>query len=49
MTPDAVAHAAKAVLNQLAERRKSNVESQKHAIKPRKLINHFNYYGGLSI
>lgn len=45
MTPDAVEQAAKAVLNQLAERRKTNVESQKNDIKPSKLINHFNYYG----
>ena len=45
MTPEAVAHAAQAVLVQLSERRKSNVESLKNDIKTSKLINHFNYYG----
>jgi len=41
MTPEAVDHAAKAVLTQLSNRRKYNVKSQKNDIKPSKLINHF--------
>ena len=45
MTPEAVDHAAKAVLSQLSSRRKCNVESLKNDIKTSKLINHFNYYG----
>ena len=45
MTPEAVDHAAKAVLTQLSNRRKSNVESLKNGIKTSKLINPFYLNG----